>query len=176
MMSMMEDVRHELQDAERQLLTHLRLLRRNLWRESEALLAPQGLTLGQRVRRHRRRHHGVLAVHHHPVGDPGPVDHAERHRLRAAMGSLPLHPPEPGAVVPGRLCRALHHDEPEPPAGQDRKAAEEDHRVNIKAELEIELLHQKVDNLREKELLLLTQSLRELIEELRTTRTAAGKS
>jgi len=35
MMSMMEDVRHELQDAERQLLTHLRLLRRNLWRESE---------------------------------------------------------------------------------------------------------------------------------------------
>jgi len=59
---------------------------------------------------------------------------------------------------------------------KDRKAAEEDHRVNIKAELEIELLHQKVDNLREKELLLLTQSLRELIEELRTTRTAAGKS
>ena len=44
----------------------------------------------------------------------------------------------------------------------DRKAAENDHRINIKAELEIELLHQKIDQLREKEVLFLTQAIRDL--------------
>src|SRR5471030_55741 len=46
----------------------------------------------------------------------------------------------------------------------DRAAAETDHRVNIKAELEIELLHQKVDQLREKEVLNLTAAVRDLAE------------
>jgi len=46
----------------------------------------------------------------------------------------------------------------------DRAAAETDHRVNIKAELEIELLHQKMDQLREKEVLNLTTAVRELAE------------
>jgi uncharacterized membrane protein len=44
----------------------------------------------------------------------------------------------------------------------DRRSAEVDHRVNIKAELEIELLHQKIDQLREKEVLSLTEAVREL--------------
>jgi uncharacterized membrane protein len=52
----------------------------------------------------------------------------------------------------------------------DRKEAEEDHRINIKAELEIELLHQKVDALREKEVLALTQALAELTELLKVER------
>jgi len=46
----------------------------------------------------------------------------------------------------------------------DRKEAESDHQINIKAELEIELLHQKIDELREKEVLSLTQAIRELTE------------
>lgn len=44
----------------------------------------------------------------------------------------------------------------------DRKAAETDHQINIKAELEIELLHQKIDQLRETEVMYLTQSVKEL--------------
>jgi uncharacterized membrane protein len=44
----------------------------------------------------------------------------------------------------------------------DRRAAEHDHRINIKAELEIELLHQKMDQLREKEVLNLTYAVSEL--------------
>jgi len=44
----------------------------------------------------------------------------------------------------------------------DRKEAENDHQINIKAELEIELLHQKIDQLREKEVLYLTEALRDL--------------
>ena len=49
----------------------------------------------------------------------------------------------------------------------DRKAAENDHNVNIKAELEIESLHQKLDQLRETEVLRLTQVVQELTELLR---------
>jgi uncharacterized membrane protein len=44
----------------------------------------------------------------------------------------------------------------------DRKEAENDYQVNIKAELEIELLHQKIDELREKEVLALTNAIAEL--------------
>ena len=39
--------------------------------------------------------------------------------------------------------------------------------MNIKAELEIELLHQKIDDLREKEVLYLTQAIGDLSELLR---------
>ena len=41
----------------------------------------------------------------------------------------------------------------------DRKSAEDDFKINIKAELEIELLHQKIDQLRETEVLHLTEAV-----------------
>ncbi len=44
----------------------------------------------------------------------------------------------------------------------DRRAAENDYQINVKAELEIELLHQKLDQLREQEVLALTEAVREL--------------
>lgn len=44
----------------------------------------------------------------------------------------------------------------------DRTKAEADYRINIKAELEIELLHEKLDELREKEVLALTEALQSL--------------
>ncbi len=44
----------------------------------------------------------------------------------------------------------------------DRLHAAADYRINIKAELEIELLHQKLDELREKEVLSLTQAVESL--------------
>jgi uncharacterized membrane protein len=44
----------------------------------------------------------------------------------------------------------------------DRKSAENDHQINVKAELEIELLHQKIDQLRETEVLYLTEAVRDL--------------
>src|SRR3569623_774059 len=46
----------------------------------------------------------------------------------------------------------------------DRMAAENDYQINIKAELEIEALHQKLDELRETEVLYLTRAVRELTE------------
>jgi uncharacterized membrane protein len=44
----------------------------------------------------------------------------------------------------------------------DRQAAKNDYDVNIKAELEIELVHQKIDQLRQEEVVTLTQAVREL--------------
>jgi uncharacterized membrane protein len=56
----------------------------------------------------------------------------------------------------------------------DRKAAENDYRINIKAELEIELLHHKLDSLREQEVLELTKVVRELSELLSQYTQGAG--
>jgi uncharacterized membrane protein len=44
----------------------------------------------------------------------------------------------------------------------DRQNAQNDFEVNVKAELEIELLHQKIDLLKQKELLELAQAIRDL--------------
>jgi uncharacterized membrane protein len=49
----------------------------------------------------------------------------------------------------------------------DRIAAEHDYQVNIKAELEIELLHEKIDKLREQEVVQLTQAVADLTEMLK---------
>src|SRR3954471_13858425 len=46
----------------------------------------------------------------------------------------------------------------------DRRAAETDYQINIKAELEIESLHQKLDQLRETEVLQLTTAVQDLTE------------
>jgi uncharacterized membrane protein len=52
----------------------------------------------------------------------------------------------------------------------DRQAAEHDYQVNIKAELEIELLHEKIDKLREQEVVQLTQAVSDLTALLRQQR------
>jgi uncharacterized membrane protein len=44
----------------------------------------------------------------------------------------------------------------------DRRHAQNDYEINVKAELEIELLHEKIDIMKEQELLALTQAVREL--------------
>ena len=49
----------------------------------------------------------------------------------------------------------------------DRQKAENDFQVNVKAELEIELLHQKIDELRETEVVNLTAAVKELTAMLR---------
>jgi uncharacterized membrane protein len=58
----------------------------------------------------------------------------------------------------------------------DRKAAEHDYQVNVKAELEIELLHQKIDELREKEVLALSDSVKQLIALLQMANAQPGKA
>lgn len=57
----------------------------------------------------------------------------------------------------------------------DRKAAESDYRINIKAELEIESLHQKLDQIREMEIVRLTDEVRALTELLKQSETNHGR-
>jgi len=57
----------------------------------------------------------------------------------------------------------------------DRTAAQHDYDVNLKAELEIELVHQKLDLLREKEMAELIAIIRSLEGELREARTGVPK-
>lgn len=54
----------------------------------------------------------------------------------------------------------------------DRMAAENDYKINVKAELEIELLHEKIDALRAQEVLRLTEAVRSLTELLLQTKTS----
>jgi uncharacterized membrane protein len=56
----------------------------------------------------------------------------------------------------------------------DRKCAENDYQINIKAELEIELLHQKIDQLRETEMLQLTGAVQDLTAMLRKAKSEPG--
>jgi uncharacterized membrane protein len=58
------------------------------------------------------------------------------------------------------LRGAVHHAGQNRQQDVDRQQAAADYQVNIKAELEIELLHQKLDELRSKEVLALTESVR----------------
>ena len=50
----------------------------------------------------------------------------------------------------------------------DRRHAETDYEINVKAELEIELLHEKIDILKEQELLALTEAVKALSAQLET--------
>lgn len=56
----------------------------------------------------------------------------------------------------------------------DRQSAEHDYQINIKAELEIELLHQKIDEMRQTEVLQLTRAVHDLTALLEQTRIAPG--
>jgi uncharacterized membrane protein len=55
----------------------------------------------------------------------------------------------------------------------DRIKAENDYQINIKAELEIEQLHQKIDEMREREILALTQAISGLTARLTSEQAAA---
>jgi uncharacterized membrane protein len=56
----------------------------------------------------------------------------------------------------------------------DRQAAMNDYQINIKAELEIELLHHKVDELRQTEVLHLTEVVHQLVDMLQKAENRAS--
>ena len=72
-----------------------------------------------------------------------------------------------------RSSSLIHHGKPEPAAGLRSQAAENNYRANVKAELEIELLHEKIDQLREREVLKLTEAVRTLTELLEQSASGA---
>ena len=161
------DIGHELHEAERRLLIELRLLRRSLrktWRPEP------NLTLGQRI----------------------------ADKVAATMGSwtfiivqsvvllvwivlnvtayVQRWDPYPFILLNLALSFQAAYAAPFIMMSQnrqqdiDRKAAENDYKINIKAELEIELLHQKLDQLRETEVMRLSAAVGDLAALLRAER------
>jgi hypothetical protein len=81
----------------------------------------------------------------------------------AGLRSLPVHLPQPDALDAGRHPGAGDHDEPEPRRPRDREAASHDYTVNLRAELEIMHLHDKIDTMREKQMFEMLKQQREAI-------------
>ena len=170
-MPSVQSLRQELHEAEERLLSELRGLRRGLRKSDKP---PHTLTFGQRV----------------------------ADQVAATMGSWPFiivqsaillvwivlnvtafiekWDPYPFILLNLALSFQAAYAAPFIMMSQnrqqdiDRKEAETDHQVNIKAELEIELLHQKIDELREKEVMMLTQAVADLTELLKTGKAVAG--
>ena len=169
-MSVVEDLKHDLADAEHQLLAQLRLLRRGLRAETKAIFGPKDLTLGQRVA------DSVAAG----MGSWRFIIIQSTLLLAWIVLNVTAYvhrwDPYPFILLNLALSFQAAYAAPFIMMSQnrqqdiDRKEAEEDHRINIKAELEIELLHQKIDALREKEVLFLTEAIKDLTELLQAER------
>ena len=92
------------------------------WLSRQARLArPQpGLRRAEHVRPAHRRQGGPgrrqLDLHRPVLHRPGRLDGAQPGD-GPPVRSLPVHPAEPAAVVPGGAAGADHHDEPEPAGG-----------------------------------------------------------
>jgi uncharacterized membrane protein len=175
-MTVVDDIKHDLKDAEHQLLVQLRFMRRALRAQTAAAKPADDLTVGQKVADWVAARMGswafiiiqstilfiwiVLNVTAYVQRwDPYPFI------LLNLMLSFQAAYAAPFIMMSQNRQQDI-----------DRKEAEEDHRINIKAELEIELLHQKIDALREKEVMALTEAVATLTELLHSERArATGK-
>jgi uncharacterized membrane protein len=155
-MAVVESVRQGLEDTEHRLLAELRLLRRK-----HRASAPSGpkmvLTLGQRIA-------DVVASN---MGSWRFIIIQSAILTVWIMLNLALSFQAAYAAPFIMMSQNRQQD-------VDRLAAEHDYQVNIKAELEIELLHEKIDKLRELEVTQLTQAVADLTEMLRRERGTSG--
>ncbi len=158
-------MKHELHDTEQRLLTELRQLRRGA--RSHHTPRPPQLTLGQRIADSVAANMGswpfiiiqsvILAVW----------------IVLNVTAWIEQWDPYPFILLNLALSFQAAYAAPFIMMSQnrqqdiDRQKAENDFRVNVKAELEIELLHQKIDQLRETEVLQLTQAVNNLTEMLK---------
>jgi uncharacterized membrane protein len=167
-MATAHNLTHEIEETEERLLAELRNLRKGLRKGGKAEKAAEQLTFGQRI----------------------------ADKVAATMGSWPFiivqslillvwivlnvtafvekWDPYPFILLNLALSFQAAYAAPFIMMSQnrqqdiDRKEAENDHQINVKAELEIELLHEKVDALRQKEVLMLTQAIADLTDLLKS--------
>jgi uncharacterized membrane protein len=179
-MTTLAGLRHELHETEHKLLTKLRSVRRDLRRtqgragEGELQMAAPELTLGQRIA-------DVVAA---TMGSWSFIIIQSIFLAIWIVLNITAYvenwDPYPFILLNLALSFQAAYAAPFIMMSQnrqqdvDRMAAEHDHQINIKAELEIELLHQKVDQLRETEVLYLTQAVNELTALLRRAKIEPG--
>jgi uncharacterized membrane protein len=153
------DLKHTILDAEEQLLAELRTLRRQLRASSDGQAQ---LTLGERVA------DGVAAT----MGSWKFIIIQSAILLFWIVLNITAYiehwDPYPFILLNLALSFQAAYAAPFIMMSQnrqqdiDRMAAENDYKINIKAELEIELLHQKIDQLRETEVARLTEAVSDL--------------
>ena len=102
-----------------------------------------------------------MAICHYPKRRHDCMAGAQYRCLDRALGSLSIYSFKFGPFVSGGVYDSDHFDESKP-AVCDRPRRGHDYDVNLKAELEIELLHQKLDLLREEEIGRLIQIIERL--------------
>jgi uncharacterized membrane protein len=167
------DLRIELHETEERLLAELRTLRRGLRETREGLAEPQ-LTIGQRIA------DAVAAT----MGSwTFIIIQSVTLMIWIALNVtayVQQWDPYPFILLNLALSFQAAYAAPFIMMSQnrqqdiDRKSAENDYQINIKAELEIELLHQKIDQLRETEVLHLTEAVNGLTALLSKTKIEPG--
>jgi uncharacterized membrane protein len=169
----LDDIRHEVVEAETRLLDELRQMRRRLRGVESAQGARTGLTLGQKIA-------DIVAA---SMGSWNFIIIQSTILLIWIVLNVTAFvqrwDPYPFILLNLALSFQAAYAAPFIMMSQnrqqdiDRKQAENDRQVNIKAELEIELLHQKIDQLRETEVMYLTKAVSELSELLRRSELCA---
>ena len=168
-MAMIKSVSHELEEAEHRLLTDLRQLRRR-HRRASAQRPQFKLTLGQRVADSVASNMGswrfiiiqsTILIAWIIVNITAYIEHWDPYPFILLNLALSFQAAYAAPFI--MMSQNRQQD-------VDRQAAEHDYQVNVKAELEIELLHEKIDKLREQEVTQLTQAVADLTEMLRRER------
>jgi uncharacterized membrane protein len=169
-MSPQSDLKHTVLETEEQLLAELRKVRRRLRGSGDG---KTGLTLGQRVA------DGVAAT----MGSWNFIIIQSALLLAWIVLNITAYiehwDPYPFILLNLALSFQAAYAAPFIMMSQnrqqdvDRLAAENDYKINIKAELEIELLHQKIDQLRETEVARLTEAVSDLTALLKSARSEA---
>ena len=163
---------HALHEAEVRLLIELRALRKRLRGQAQQL-PPDGLTLGQRIADRVASTMGswtfivaqsVLLLFWVILNITAYVQRWDPYPFILLNLALSFQAAYAAPFI--MMSQNRQQD-------IDRKKAENDYQINIKAELEIEQLHQKIDEMREREILTLTQAIAELTAHLRADRAAA---
>jgi uncharacterized membrane protein len=172
-MGALDDIRHELADAEARLLDELRQMRRSLRRHDAADKPRSDLTLGQKIADDVAATMGswnfiliqtAILIVWIVLNVTAVVQKWDPYPFILLNLALSFQAAYAAPVI--MMSQNRQQD-------IDRKQAETDRQVNIKAELEIELLHQKIDQLRETEVLYLTKAVSELSQLLRRSELCA---
>jgi len=163
----MTDLNARLHDAEARLLEELRRQRRNL---RDARMSPDGGTLGQRIADTVAATIGswpfiivqsILMAGWVTLNVIAWIQHWDPYPFILLNLALSFQAAYAGPFI--LMSQNRQQD-------IDRRKAETDYQVNVKAELEIELLHQKLDALKEQELADLARAVRNLSELLEARR------
>jgi uncharacterized membrane protein len=172
-MKTINEITHQIHESERQLLTRLRTTRR----AGRATAAPaeleKPLTLGQRVADKVAATMGswtfiilqsIILLVWIVLNIAAYMEHWDPYPFILLNLALSF---QAAYAAPFIMMSQNRQQE------IDRQAASNDYQINIKAELEIELLHNKIDELRQTEVLHLTEVVHQLADMLQKAETRA---